>query len=398
MLATASTTTTRARTMPAAVPAGARHPKAAAAAALGAAGAPLSRRGVAAAARAAPLLCRRRSPLLARALTTAAPPATTVVVEEENENQVQEQALKPSATTPAAQQTSPPLPPVPAPAPPPLLAPPPAAFAAAVDAGAAKAALAAHPSRLLLLSALAGAYIGMGALLALTVGGGCAGFAAQGLPGLQKLIAGLVGLPTGLTLVLCCGGELVTGNLALCTAAALEGRAKWPQVLRAWVLAYAGNIVGALAVVALAAGAGLLTAGAGAGAAAAGPAMAAAAAKCSMPFTVAVFRGILANWLVCLAVWMAVSVRDLPSKFLAALLPVSAFVAMGCEHSVANAFIVPAGLVAGGAGASAWVDFVVLNLVPVTIGNAIGGAVCVAGAYWVAFGGGGGGRQGSAAK
>jgi formate/nitrite transporter len=228
----------------------------------------------------------------------------------------------------------------------------------------------------------------MGALLALTVGGGCAGFNSSGLPGLQKLIAGLVGLPTGLTLVLCCGGELVTGNLALCTAAALEKKAKWAQVVRAWAIAYAGNVVGALAVVALAAGAGLLTVGSSA---AAGPAIAAATAKCSLPFSVAVLRGILANWLVCLAVWMAVSVKDLPSKVLAALLPVSAFVAMGAEHSVANAFIVPAGLVAGGASPAAWVDFLVANLVPVTIGNAIGGAVCVAGAYWAAFGSGGGG-------
>lgn len=287
------------------------------------------------------------------------------------------------------------LPSAPPPPPPPPLAPPPAAFAAAVDAGAAKAALAAHAPRLLLLSALAGAYIGMGALLALSVGGGCGGLAAQGSAGLQRLIAGLVGLPTGLTLVLCCGGELVTGNLALCTAAALEGRAAWPQVARAWLIAYAGNALGALAVVALAAGAGLLDPGAPAAA----PAAAAAAAKCALPFGAALLRGVLANWLVCLAVWMAVSVRDLPSKFLAALLPVSAFVAMGMEHSVANMFIVPAGLVAqalaaaggGGVGGASLggglLGFVSANLVPVTLGNAVGGAVCVAAAYWAAFGG-----------
>ena len=218
--------------------------------------------------------------------------------------------------------------------------------------------------------------------MALTVGGGCGGLAAAGSPGLQKAIAGLIGLPTGLTLVLACGGELVTGNLALCTAAALEKKARWSQVVRAWTIAYAGNIIGALAAVALAAGAGLLSAGAAASA----PAAAAAVAKCSLPLSQAILRGVLANWLVCLAVWMAVSVRDLPSKFLAALLPVSAFVAMGAEHSVANVFIVPAGLVASNAPASAWVDFVVANLVPVTVGNAIGGAVCVAAAYWAAYG------------
>jgi len=241
---------------------------------------------------------------------------------------------------------------------------------------------------------MAGAYIGAGALLSLTVGGGCGGLAAAGAPGLQKLVAGVVGLPTGLILVLACGGELVTGNLALCTAAALEGRARWAQVAKAWAIAYAGNVLGALAVVAVAAGAGLLDPGA----AAAAPAAAAASAKCSLPAAHAFFRGVLANWLVCLAVWMAAAVRDLPGKCLAALLPVSAFVAMGAEHSVANVFIVPAGMAAsslaaaatggGGGGGSAVgvADFLLGNLIPVTLGNAVGGAVCVALAYSAAFG------------
>jgi formate transporter len=352
----------------------------------------------AAAAAAAP--CPRRRPLggaAAASAAAAAAVATAAVVVEEQEQQhleQQQQQQQPRATTSAAPVVAAaPAPPPPPPAPPALL-PPPAAFTAAVAAGQTKASLAANPPKLLLLGFLAGAYIGFGALLALTVGGGCGGLAAAGSPGLQKAVAGLVGLPTGLTLVLACGGELVTGNLALCTAAALERKAQWGQVIRAWTLAYAGNILGALAVVALAAGAGLLSPGA----AAAAPAAAAAAAKCSLPFTQAVLRGVLANWLVCLAVWMAVSVRDLPSKFLAALLPVSAFVAMGAEHSVANVAIVPAGLVSSGAAgsASAWLDFLVSNLVPVTIGNAIGGAVCVAGAYWAVFGSGGGGGAAAA--
>ncbi len=116
-------------------------------------------------------------------------------------------------------------------------------------------------------------------------------------------------------------------------------------------------------------------------------AIAIATAKSKLPFDVALVRGILCNWLVCLAVFMATAARDIPGKMLACFGPIMAFVASGFEHSIANMYFIPAGLfiageIPGADPALTWSNFFIGNLLPVTLGNIIGGVVFVAFAYW----------------
>jgi formate/nitrite transporter len=166
---------------------------------------------------------------------------------------------------------------------------------------------------------------------------------------------------------------------------------------------YAANFAGALLVTALMAGSGLWSSGS---AASGVRAVTLASGKLGLGWGEALFRGILCNWLVCLAVWLALAARDGISKLMACVLPVTAFVASGFEHSIANMYFVPAGILAKqspavlaalaqtvGADQAAtvtgrltWVRFLSANLVPVTIGNVIGGVVLVASAYWFAYG------------
>mmetsp|Transcript_11201 Transcript_11201/g.22313 ORF Transcript_11201/g.22313 Transcript_11201/m.22313 type:complete len:206 (+) Transcript_11201:60-677(+) len=174
------------------------------------------------------------------------------------------------------------------------------------------------------------------------------------------------------------GGELVTGNMALVTAAVLERKATLKQLLKNWSVAFAGNFAGSLLLAALAFTAGTLT-----GPAAAAP-IAIATKKMSLTFAQALTRGILCNWLVCMAVWTANSADDIASKVLAIFLPITGFIALGLEHSVANMFIIPYGMASGASITVA--DFLLKNLLPVTIGNIIGGAVAVALTYKTVYG------------
>lgn len=275
-----------------------------------------------------------------------------------------------AAAPPAASPAAPPPPTATA-----SLATPPATWAAATTAGAAKAA---SPTvKALLLAVAGGAYIALGGLLALSVGGACPGLAAAN-PGLAKLLFGVVGLPAGLTLVLVTGAELFTGNVAVVGAAALAGRVGWGRLARSWAVAYAGNFLGSLAVVALVAAAGTLTGPAAA------TAVAVAGTKAGLAFWPAFWRGVGCNWLVCLAVWMAAGARDFGGKAGATLVTVPAFVAMGFEHSVANMFFIPMGMALG---APVGLRALLLgNLLPVTLGNIVGGLVLVAGLAWAAHG------------
>jgi formate transporter len=258
---------------------------------------------------------------------------------------------------------------------PPPMQPPAGALTVAEGLGAAKAAMPA--GKVFLLGCLGGAYIGIAGLFALSVGGAMPGIAAAN-PGLQKLLFGLFGLPFGLTLVLTAGAELFTGNTALVTAALLAKRATLAGLLRNWVASFIGNFVGALFIVWLATVAGVLC----------GPsvatAVAMAKAKTSLTFSAAFARGVVCNWLVCLAVWLASSARDMGGKFVAVVLPISAFVAMGMDHSIANMFLIPMGMRAG-AKTVTIKAFLLGNLLPVTLGNIVGGAVLVAGMYHLAF-------------
>ncbi|CAM9361629.1 unnamed protein product [Discosporangium mesarthrocarpum] len=227
----------------------------------------------------------------------------------------------------------------------------------------------------LLLGFLSGSHIAFGGLLALTVGGNIPGMVATN-PGLQKLIFGLFGLPFGLYMVLTAGGELFTGNTAVVTAAFIEGKASLGGLLKNWLYSYAGNLLGSLFVVQLVTSAGLNSA----------PATAAkiVTAKVATPFLKAFLKGIVCNWMVCMAVWVAAGTSTLTEKYLAMILPVAAFVAYGAEHSVANMFLLPLGIMSG--GEASWVDIFTKNLLPVTLGNIVGGAVLQTGLYSAVYG------------
>jgi len=242
-----------------------------------------------------------------------------------------------------------------------------------VAAGAGKAALPA--SQIAILGVLAGAYIGFGALLAMTVGGSAPALAASN-PGLQKVVMGLFGLPFGLMMVLTTGSELFTGNTALVTMAAMRGRATLGQLAKSWSVSFAANFAGSLALVAL-------VVAAGSHAAVAAP-VGIAVAKTSYASALAPFcRGVLCNILVCMGITQALSTTSFVGKFFGVLFPITAFVALGFEHSVANMFMVPLGMALG--APVTWPAFLLNNLLPVTLGNIVGGALFVGGALAAAY-------------
>lgn len=245
---------------------------------------------------------------------------------------------------------------------------------------------------LLVLSMLAGAFIALGAMFATTVLAGTAGV----LPfGVSRLLAGNV-FCLGLILVILGGAELFTGNTLMVMALA-SGKIHWTDMLRAWTIVYVGNLIGAVAIAVLVFLSGQYRFGEGA---VATVAMKIASDKVALSFDQALFLGILCNVLVCLAVWLSLGARTTADKVLAVLFPVSAFVVAGFEHSVANMYFVPLGLfIKHWAPGTVWAqigslpsDFAAVTwpaffwgLVPVTIGNIIGGAVLVGGVYWFVY-------------
>ena len=169
----------------------------------------------------------------------------------------------------------------------------------------------------------------------------------------------------------------MTGNFALCTAAVMEGRARLSGLLRSWLVTYSGNFIGAVLLAFLTS---IVAAPVAEGAAAI------AVAKCSATWAATFCRGLLCNWLVCMAVWMATSANDndIASKAIGVWFPISGFAAMGFDHSVANMFQIPLGMLLGAKVSVA--DFIFKNLIPVTLGNVVGGALCVAMLYNTAYG------------
>ena len=227
---------------------------------------------------------------------------------------------------------------------------------------------------LFVLAVLAGAFIALGALLfTVVITGSTAGF------GLTRLVGGL-SFCLGLILVVVAGAELFTGNNLLAMAWA-SGLISARDVARNWLFAYAGNVVGCLGTVLFVWWGDIGSLGSGSVAA---TAVQIAATKAALPLGAAFARGVLCNALVCLAVWLAMGGRTVTDKILAILFPITAFVAIGFEHSIANWFFLPFGFVldtqqrispAGALG----------NLVAVTLGNLVGGTLLVAGVYWVAY-------------
>jgi formate transporter FocA len=243
------------------------------------------------------------------------------------------------------------------------------------------------------LSVLAGAFIALGAMFATTVTAGAAGQ----LPfGVVRLMAGLV-FCLGLILVVVAGAELFTGNNLIVMAWA-ERRVSLRRLLRNWAIVYAGNFVGAVATVGLL----FLTKQYAFGEGEVGlAALNTADFKSGFGFGQALALGIMCNALVCLAIWLTYSARSVTDKILAIIFPITAFVAAGFEHSIANMYFLPIGLlVKEQAPDSFWgtiektpSDFPDLtvgnvvfdNLLPVTLGNIIGGSLMVGLVYWLAY-------------
>jgi formate transporter len=249
-----------------------------------------------------------------------------------------------------------------------------------------KAALSLAP--MAILGVLAGAYIAFGGMFALVALAG-----ASDLPhGIGQVMAGLV-FALGLVLVIIAGAELFTGN-TLMSGPALLGRISLRSLMTSWSVVYAANLLGSLVIAGLALAAGAHLAGDGAVGRAAQDV---ASDKSSMSFGAAFASGILANMLVCLAVWMSYSAKSVSDKFFAVLLPIAAFVAAGFEHSVANMFLLPFGMgvellaqpASDAGGIAAGTTQVTLpgslnNLLAATLGNILGGglvAFAYAGAY-----------------
>jgi len=260
----------------------------------------------------------------------------------------------------------------------------------AEQVGTAKASL--GFSKMFTLAVLAGAFIALGGVFATTVTTG-----AGGLPyGVAKLLGGLA-FCLGLILVVVGGAELFTGNNLIVMAWA-GGKVPSARLLRNWAIVYAGNFAGALGTAFI-----MFCTGSHAfGGSAVGLNMLIiATAKCGLGFGQAVALGVLCNALVCLAVWLCFSCRTTSGKILSIIFPISAFVAAGFEHSVANMYFIPAGILVksfaapgfwqalGQSPASyaqlSWGNFIAANLVPVTLGNILGGVGLVGLVYWSVF-------------
>jgi len=263
--------------------------------------------------------------------------------------------------------------------------------AKAEEIGVKKAAM--DAGRLFVLAILAGAFIALGAIFATTVAAGTSG----AMPfGIARLCVG-VAFSLGLILVVVGGAELFTGNNLIVMAWA-NRKVSTLQLLRNWTIVYVGNFVGAIATAFLLYFSGQFEFG---NSAVGSAALAAAHTKASLGFGQAIVLGILCNGLVCLAVWLSYSGRSTADKIFAIVPPIAAFVAAGFEHSVANMYFIPVGLFikqgapesfwtaigkkAGDYPQLTWERFLVGNLLPVTLGNIIGGAVLVGAFYWFVY-------------
>ena len=239
------------------------------------------------------------------------------------------------------------------------------------------------------LAVLAGAFIGLGAIFATTVATGASGMVPFGI---TKLLVGLV-FCLGLILVVIAGAELFTGN-NLIVMAWVSGKVSTRGLLRNWVIVYIGNFVGSILTALLMFFTRQYTF---AGGALGQTALGIANGKVNLDFVQAVALGIMCNALVCLAVWLTFSARSTIDKIAAIIFPITAFVAAGFEHSVANMYFISMGLfikqldpafvsnLGMDLPALTWQNFLLHNLLPVTIGNIIGGSVLVAAVYWFVY-------------
>ena len=238
------------------------------------------------------------------------------------------------------------------------------------------------------LGILAGAYIGFGGLLSTTV---TFDMAAKWGVGFTKILGGAA-FSVGLMLVVIAGAELFTGNNLMVSSVMMK-EITFSTMVKRWGIVFLANFIGSIITALVFYFSGLWKTGDGALGAAA---VKIAYNKVALSFGEALWRGIGCNWLVCLAVWMALAARQIIGKIFAIFFPIMAFVAIGFEHSVANMYFIPTGiLLMNGAGFTSvpgvdpnilgWINFLWRNLLPVTIGNIIGGAVFVGMSYWGAY-------------
>ena len=238
-----------------------------------------------------------------------------------------------------------------------------------------------------ILAILAGAYIAFGAQASVM-----ASFNLVSDPatfGIGKLVSAMV-FPVGLMMVMLCGAELFTGN-NLMIIGTLDRKIKMSGMLKNWIVVYIGNFVGALLIAALVNYSGLLESGGGLLGAVT---VKTAVSKVSLDFGKAFVLGIMCNWMVCLAVWMVTGAYTTISKIFSIFFCIGLFVVSGFEHSIANMYFVPAGIIASGNDAFVQLlgtdisnlnieNFLMGNLLPVTLGNIVGGGIFVGVVYWL---------------
>ena len=243
-------------------------------------------------------------------------------------------------------------------------------------------------AKMLLLAIIAGVFIGIGGIASSTAG------VSITTPSVAKLVAAVI-FPGGLTMVLLAGSELFTGNNLL-VIPLLEKEITAKGLLKNWIVVYVGNFIGSI-LIALAVVYSHTISAFNNGLAVS--VVSTAAAKCTLSFGDAFIRGILCNFLVCIAVWISFAAKDVAGKILGLFFPIVMFVVSGFEHCVANMYYISAGLFAKAVPAYAqaavdagieisnitWGNLFFVNLLPVTLGNIIGGAVCVGCVYWFVY-------------
>jgi formate/nitrite transporter len=281
--------------------------------------------------------------------------------------------------------------------------PPVAITAKAGDAGKYKVGLPAW--NMVLRGFMSGAYIAMGGALATVCSTGIAYSAAQitagAVPGgfasagVAQLILGAV-FPVGLIITVLTGAELFTGDAMLAPMAAFIHKVSWAQVMTLWVFVYIGNFIGSCVWAYIMANGPFVTfdaAGVATATAFGSRAIAIMGAKTGyvgmMGFYSAFIKGIGCNWLVNLAILLGICADDAAGKFFGIWFPIMAFVSMGLEHSIANMYFIPAGIMTAGVTNTVttvnWFNMWTSNLIPVTLGNIVGGMFFVGVIYWVAF-------------
>lgn len=247
-------------------------------------------------------------------------------------------------------------------------------------------------SRLFILAVFAGVFIAFA-----SEGSNMAAYNLFDSPntyGLGKALAGSI-FGTGLMMVVLAGGELFTGN-TLMSAALLEKRISLNGLLRNWIVVYIGNLIGSLMIAHLMYYSGLFMSSKGL---LGGVTLRIAVYKVNLTFLQAFYLGIMCNWLVCIAVWLSYASKTMIGKIFAIFFPIWLFITSGFEHSIANMYYIPAGIFAKSnlliremSGLSYkqieslnWQSFFVNNLIPVTLGNIIGGGLFVGAAYWYVY-------------